>query len=385
MSADLQAKLLRVLEESAILPVSGERSTKVNVRVLAATHRNLERLTVQGGFRQDLFYRLNVLQIHVPATAAGTPLRTLSLFAEHFLAQASDPPETLSEGARRELQTFFVGNRNATQRLKNVVERASVLARCSRIEASDNWGSTRTRQLHRKKSTPPSALSSLRRSDDSQSSCSRPTAIGRKLHVGSASEGSRFTEELRQYSLGFLLEVSCPLRGHPPSFQRPHPSHAATCLRHIRPVVPRLRPLRSLSLYMTYIEGGHESCLLRARGRAMPSGLVRCSRRGSGAREARTDCACSDLREASSHRRKVIRSDCWSTHSAKWTGLLLGNETIVTFPAHMGDELASVVKPGDAVVVKGYPESPSQIKGYVITSTASNQTVVDAARSRAMA
>ena len=57
-------------------------------------------------------------------------------------------------------------------------------------------------------------------------------------------------------------------------------------------------------------------------------------------------------------------------------GLLLDNDTIVTFPAHMGDELASVVKPGDAVVVKGYPESPSQIKGYVITSTANNQTVV---------
>jgi hypothetical protein len=57
-------------------------------------------------------------------------------------------------------------------------------------------------------------------------------------------------------------------------------------------------------------------------------------------------------------------------------GLLLDTGTIVTFPAHMGDELASIVKPGSAVAVKGYPEAPSQIKGYVITNTATNQSVV---------
>ena len=56
-------------------------------------------------------------------------------------------------------------------------------------------------------------------------------------------------------------------------------------------------------------------------------------------------------------------------------GVLLDNGTIVTFPAHMGDELASTVKPGDLVAVKGYPESATQIKGYVITSTSSNRTV----------
>jgi two-component system NtrC family response regulator len=156
MSADLQAKLLRVLEEGAILPVGGERSTKVNVRVLAATHRNLERLTVQGGFRQDLFYRLNVLQIRIP------PLRERRAdvipLAEHFLAQASDPPKTLSEGARKELQAFsWPGN---VRELKNVVERASVLARGSRIEASD-LGFDAHESAAPEESTLPSALSSL--------------------------------------------------------------------------------------------------------------------------------------------------------------------------------------------------------------------------------
>lgn len=56
-------------------------------------------------------------------------------------------------------------------------------------------------------------------------------------------------------------------------------------------------------------------------------------------------------------------------------GILLDTGTIVTFPAHMGDELASTVKPGDIVAVKGYPEAPAQIKGYVVTSTTSNRTV----------
>lgn len=57
-------------------------------------------------------------------------------------------------------------------------------------------------------------------------------------------------------------------------------------------------------------------------------------------------------------------------------GLLLDNGTIVTFPPHMGEQLAAAIKPGDRVIVKGYQESPSQIKGYVVTNATSNHSVV---------
>ena len=92
----------------------------------------------------------------------------------------------------------------------------------------------------------------------------------------------------------------------------------------------------------------------------MPSGLVRCSRRGSGAREqGPTRCQTFGNVEPSAQGKSVR---LLVNPFGEVDGLLLDNDTIVTFPAHMGDELASVVKPGDAVVVKGYPESPSQIK-----------------------
>lgn len=57
-------------------------------------------------------------------------------------------------------------------------------------------------------------------------------------------------------------------------------------------------------------------------------------------------------------------------------GVLLDTGQIVTFPPHMGEQLAAAIKPGDAVIVKGYPESPSQIKGYVITNASTNQSVM---------
>ena len=133
MSADLQAKLLRVLETRTIVPVGSERATRIDVRVLAATHRDLERLVTQGEFRQDLFYRLNVLQIRIPSLRERC--EDIIPLAEHFLAQSSDPPRALSDEARRVLQAFpWPGN---VRELRNVVERASVLARGFRIEVAD--------------------------------------------------------------------------------------------------------------------------------------------------------------------------------------------------------------------------------------------------------
>jgi two-component system response regulator HydG len=82
-----QAKLLRVLQEGEVRPVGEDRVVKVDVRVIAATHRDLRELCAQGRFREDLFYRLNVIHLHVP------PLRErpedVPVLANHFLAQYS--------------------------------------------------------------------------------------------------------------------------------------------------------------------------------------------------------------------------------------------------------------------------------------------------------
>ncbi len=133
MSSDLQAKLLRVLAEGVIVPLGAERPMAVNVRLLAATHRDLGQRVAEGKFRQDLFYRLDVINIHV------SPLRErredIIALAEYFLALASDRPKTLSTEARQSLEMHsWPGN---VRELRNVVERATILARGVSIEIDD--------------------------------------------------------------------------------------------------------------------------------------------------------------------------------------------------------------------------------------------------------
>jgi two-component system NtrC family response regulator len=133
MSPGLQAKLLRALEERAILPVGAERAVDVDVRIVAATHRDLAEEVRASRFREDLFYRLNVLHIRI------SPLRErredIVPLAEYFLALSSDPPKSLSEAARRKLEEHaWPGN---VRELRNVIERATVLSRGGRIDVDD--------------------------------------------------------------------------------------------------------------------------------------------------------------------------------------------------------------------------------------------------------
>lgn len=128
MTVTLQAKLLRVLEEHEVWPVGAERATPVDVRVVAATNQSLGELVAEGRFRADLYYRLNVFSILVPALRDRT--EDILLLAEHFLAEASHRQERgatwFTPGALDVLAHHtWPGN---VRELRNVVESALVLS-----------------------------------------------------------------------------------------------------------------------------------------------------------------------------------------------------------------------------------------------------------------
>src|SRR6185312_11937417 len=83
MPVDLQVKLLRVLQEKEIEPVGGRSSIRINVRVIAATNRNLEKEVAEGRFRLDLYYRLNVFPIELPSLRAR--MDDIPVLAQHFI------------------------------------------------------------------------------------------------------------------------------------------------------------------------------------------------------------------------------------------------------------------------------------------------------------
>jgi two-component system response regulator FlrC len=128
MSPPLQAKLLRVLQEREFQRLGATRTLKADVRVLAATNRDLRRLMANGEFREDLFYRLNVFEIHL-APLRERPEDILPLcgaFLEEIGRALGRPPAGLSREARPLLLAYaWPGN---ARELRNVLERASILA-----------------------------------------------------------------------------------------------------------------------------------------------------------------------------------------------------------------------------------------------------------------
>ncbi len=128
-SPEFQAKLLRVLEEREFYPVGGERARRTEARVIAATHRPIEELVAEGRFREDLYFRLRVVEITVP------PLRErrddIPLLAEHLIARIGaelhKEVRLISEDAMRLLTAYdWPGN---VRELENALTRAAVLAR----------------------------------------------------------------------------------------------------------------------------------------------------------------------------------------------------------------------------------------------------------------
>ena len=126
MPAYMQVKLLRVLQEREVEPVGGSAPEAVDVRVVAATHRDLEQAVAEGAFREDLYYRLNVIPVAVPALRErldDLPLLTEYLAALH--AQPDADPLTLSEGFMALLARHdWPGN---VRELSNLLQRFSTL------------------------------------------------------------------------------------------------------------------------------------------------------------------------------------------------------------------------------------------------------------------
>lgn len=137
MTLDGQAKLLRILEGHPFLPVGSTKEVNVNVRVIAATNRDLREFVREGKFREDLYYRLSVFELYIPPLRdRGSDIQLLlDFFLEHFKKQHGRPNLTLSEEAHQRLLIYrWPGN---VRQLRNVIDSAVVLAEDDEIQAGD--------------------------------------------------------------------------------------------------------------------------------------------------------------------------------------------------------------------------------------------------------
>jgi two-component system nitrogen regulation response regulator GlnG len=135
MPLEAQTRLLRVLQEGEFTTVGGARHIKADVRVIAATNKDIERQVAEGGFREDLYYRLNVVPVRLPALRQR--MEDVGELARHFLDRAAAdglPRKTLDDaGVERLLQHGWPGN---VRELENLMRRLAALVREERIGAT---------------------------------------------------------------------------------------------------------------------------------------------------------------------------------------------------------------------------------------------------------
>jgi two-component system response regulator PilR (NtrC family) len=133
----MQVKLLRVIQEKTIRPVGQAKELPVDVRILSATHRNLDKLVAHGGFREDLYYRINVIELHVPTLRdRGEDVLILAELTLERLARDRDQPiSSLTPAAKSALMSYrFDGN---VRELENILERALTLSSGDEIDIDD--------------------------------------------------------------------------------------------------------------------------------------------------------------------------------------------------------------------------------------------------------
>jgi len=137
MPFDLQTRLLRVLSDGHFYRVGGHSAVKANVRVIAATHQDLEQRVKEGGFREDLFHRLNVIRLRLPALRERR--EDIPMLARHFLQRSAQQlgvePKRITEAAMTQLSQFrYPGN---VRQLENICHWLTVMAPAQVIEAED--------------------------------------------------------------------------------------------------------------------------------------------------------------------------------------------------------------------------------------------------------
>ncbi len=135
--AEVQVKLLRVLQERKIERVGSGAEIEVDVRLIGATHRDLQGLVADGGFREDLFYRLNVVSVQLPPLRSRK--RDIPVLVEHFLARYAEENAKSVEGVSKEamdllMRYVYPGN---VRELQNIIERAVVMARGDVVTKND--------------------------------------------------------------------------------------------------------------------------------------------------------------------------------------------------------------------------------------------------------
>jgi len=137
MGLVLQAKMLRFLEEKTFRRVGGARDLRVDVRVLAATNKDLEKAVRQGAFREDLYYRLNVVPVHIPALADR--IEDVHDLVQHFIVQFNREFKRNVQGVTPEAMDCLLRYRwpGNIRELKNVIERVMILGEKPWLDLTD--------------------------------------------------------------------------------------------------------------------------------------------------------------------------------------------------------------------------------------------------------
>jgi two-component system nitrogen regulation response regulator GlnG len=137
MPLDVQTRLLRVLADGQFYRVGGHQSVSVNVRIIAATHQNLEQRVAEGQFREDLFHRLNVIRVHLPSLAQRR--EDIPLLARHFLRKAALELEVETKVLSKDAENFMMGLSwpGNVRQLENVCRWLTVMASGQEVLPSD--------------------------------------------------------------------------------------------------------------------------------------------------------------------------------------------------------------------------------------------------------